>query len=115
MPIGGVMSRRATPAKPRNAPGLCCGIAVNPNDRTRQTTRGAASVEACDHPDVGQWTFDPLPLVGGAVALVLYAQGFQRLRARNKSLVGWGRAALYALGVVIGVLALVSPIDTIGE
>ncbi|MSY60190.1 MAG: hypothetical protein F2663_07095 [Actinobacteria bacterium] len=89
--------------------------AGNPNLPTRRTAPKPRERNRCDYPPVGQWTVDPLPLVGGAVALVLYAQGFQRLRSRGKQHVGWGRAAIYTLGVVVGVLALVSPIDTIGE
>src|SRR5205085_4188204 len=39
-----------------------------------------------------------------------------RLRARGrKDLAGWDRAVLFVLAVALGVLVLVSPVDTIGD
>lgn len=64
---------------------------------------------------VGDWSLDPLALTSGAVALVLYAQGFARLRRRRVEHARPWRAAVYGAGVAVAVLALVSPIDTIGE
>jgi putative membrane protein len=64
---------------------------------------------------VGSWSLDPVAFAAGAVALVLYAQGFARLRRRRVDLARLWRATLYAAGVAVAVLALVSPIDTIGE
>jgi cytochrome c oxidase assembly factor CtaG len=49
-------------------------------------------------------------LVAALVALALYAAGWRRLRRRGRpDLAGAGRAALFAAGVVVVVLALVSP------
>ena len=64
---------------------------------------------------MGVWRFELMPLVAGGVALELYAQGFARLRRRRRDLVGWRNATLFAAGVIVAVLALVSPIDEIGE
>jgi cytochrome c oxidase assembly factor CtaG len=49
------------------------------------------------------------------VALLLYAQAFLRLRRRAPAHAPWWKAALYAGGVAISLLALVSPVDAIGE
>jgi putative membrane protein len=64
---------------------------------------------------VDDWSLDPLAFASGAVALLLYAQGFARLRRRRVEHARPWRAALYGAGVTVAVLALVSPIDTIGE
>jgi cytochrome c oxidase assembly factor CtaG len=62
-----------------------------------------------------QWSLSPLVLVGAAVAVALFFQGFHRLRARGRrDLAPWGRAALFVAGVAITVLALISPLDTVG-
>jgi putative membrane protein len=58
----------------------------------------------------------PLPvLVGAALALALFAQGFLRLRRRRPGHAGADRALLYVGAVAIATLALVSPLDAIGE
>src|SRR5439155_17665176 len=50
------------------------------------------------------------------VALVLFACAFRRLRARGRAdHAGWDRAALFGLAVGAMTLALVSPLDTVGE
>ena len=64
---------------------------------------------------MGTWRLALMPLIAGAVALELYAQGFTRLRRRRRELAGWRNAALFTTGVLVAVLALVSPIDQIGE
>jgi cytochrome c oxidase assembly factor CtaG len=62
------------------------------------------------------WEAPPAVLIGSALALVLFAQAFIRLRRRGRTdHAGWDRAALYALAVTLGTLALVSPLDYIGE
>ena len=62
------------------------------------------------------WTLDPAVLSLAAAALALYGQGFVRLRRRAGAAHAdvW-RALLFAAGVAISLLALVSPIDAIGE
>jgi putative membrane protein len=64
---------------------------------------------------MGDWSFDPVAFASGAVALLLYAQGFARLRRRRVVHARPWRAGIYGAGVAVAVLALVSPIDTIGE
>ena len=62
------------------------------------------------------WSLDPVPLGAAAVALVLYAGAFRRLRCRGRPDHATLRcAALYGLGVTAGTLALVSPLDPLAE
>ena len=62
------------------------------------------------------WNLSPAVLVPAVLALALYAQGFVRLRRRGRrDHAPWWRAAAFVLGVVLVVLALVSPLDAIGE
>jgi cytochrome c oxidase assembly factor CtaG len=62
------------------------------------------------------WEAPPAVLIGSALALALFAQAFVRLRRRGRAdHAGWDRAALFALAVTLGTLALVSPLDYIGE
>jgi cytochrome c oxidase assembly factor CtaG len=49
------------------------------------------------------------------VSLALYAQGFVRLRRRNRAHAPLGHAALFAAGVAVSVLALVSPLDEVAD
>ena len=64
----------------------------------------------------GAWEL-PWPVLAASVlALVLFAQGFVRLRARGRSdHAGWSRAVLFTLGIAVLTLALVSPLDAIGD
>jgi len=58
--------------------------------------------------------WDPAPLVlgAGAVALVRFSHGFLRLRRRGRvDHAGRGRAALFAAGLALAILPLVSPLD----
>jgi putative membrane protein len=62
------------------------------------------------------WEAPPAVLIGSALALVLFAQAFVRLRRRGRAdHAGWDRAALFVAAVTLGTLALVSPLDYIGE
>jgi putative membrane protein len=62
------------------------------------------------------WTPSPLVLAGAALALAFFFHGFHRLRRRGRAdLAPWSRAVLFCAGVAITVLALVGPIDTVGE
>jgi cytochrome c oxidase assembly factor CtaG len=62
------------------------------------------------------WSAEPAVIVGAVLALVLYAQGFVRLRRRGRvdHAPAW-RAIAFVAGVALLVLALVSPLDVIGE
>ncbi|HVV57376.1 MAG TPA: cytochrome c oxidase assembly protein [Gaiellaceae bacterium] len=64
---------------------------------------------------LGTWDLDPATLTAGAVALAVYAQGFARLRRRRRAYAPLWQAASFAAGVLVGVCAIVSPIDRIGE
>jgi len=62
------------------------------------------------------WSFDPVPLAAAAVALVLYAGAFRRLRSRGRGDHATPLAALlFTLGITAGTLALVSPLDPLAE
>jgi cytochrome c oxidase assembly factor CtaG len=62
------------------------------------------------------WNLSPAVLATASLALALYAQGFARLRRRGRrDHAPWWRAVVFAVGIVIAVLALVSPLDAIGE
>lgn len=62
------------------------------------------------------WATPPAVLAGAALALGLFGQAFFRLRRRGRTdHAGWDRAALFAAAVVLGTLALISPLDYIGE
>lgn len=64
----------------------------------------------------GAWRFEPALIAVALIALALFAQAFVRLRRRGRAdHAGWRQAALFGAGVAIAVLALVSPLDTIGE
>ncbi len=55
-------------------------------------------------------------LAGAAIAVALYAIGWARLRNRGRAdLANWPRAALFGAGLIICVLALLSPLDPVGE
>ena len=62
------------------------------------------------------WEAPPLVLAGAALALALFAQAFVRLRRRGRTdLAPWTRVPLFAAAIVLGVLALVSPLDAAGD
>jgi cytochrome c oxidase assembly factor CtaG len=58
-----------------------------------------------------EWRVDPAVLAGAGIALALYAQAWLRLRRRDRR----SHPLLFAAGVVIGVLAVVSPLDAVAE
>jgi putative membrane protein len=62
------------------------------------------------------WETPPAVLAGAALALGLFLQAWIRLRRRGRTdHAGYGRLALFAAAVALGTLALVSPLDPIGE
>jgi cytochrome c oxidase assembly factor CtaG len=61
------------------------------------------------------WSFQPLVLGGGIVAIAFFLHGWRRLRLRRADLAPWTRIPLFVAGVLVTVLAIVSPIDHIGE
>ena len=80
-----------------------------------------APTASAHHPFEGPGRFfpwDPAPtiLASAGVALALFLYGMWRLRRRGRAdLAGFDRLALFAAGLALVVLALVSPIDAIGE
>ncbi len=62
------------------------------------------------------WSFPPLVLAAAVATIALFAQGWLRLRIRGRpDIASWGRAGMFAAGVAVITLAIVSPIDAIGE
>ncbi len=62
------------------------------------------------------WDPEPLVLASAAVAALLFARAFVRLRRRGRSdRAGWGRAVLFACGLAVMTLPLVSPLDAAGD
>jgi putative membrane protein len=62
------------------------------------------------------WTLDPVALALAAVGLALYGQAFVRLRRRaGAAHADVSRLLLFSAGVAVSLLALVSPVDAIGE
>ncbi len=64
----------------------------------------------------GAWTFSWAIAGASGLGLVLFAQAVLRLRRRGRpELAGAGRIALFCAGLAVLDLALLSPLDTIGE
>jgi cytochrome c oxidase assembly factor CtaG len=61
------------------------------------------------------WQAPPAVLIGAVVAAALFAQAFVRLRRRRVEHAPWTRAALFAAGLALLVLPLVSPLDEAGD
>ena len=61
------------------------------------------------------WSFQPLVLGAAVVAIAFFLHGWLRLHRRRADLAPWTRIPLFVGGVAVTVLAIVSPIDTIGE
>jgi putative membrane protein len=65
---------------------------------------------------VASWDPAPAVLAGVGLALTLFVQAFARLRRRGRAdHAPWSRAFLFAFGLVVLALPLVSPLDGIGE
>jgi cytochrome c oxidase assembly factor CtaG len=60
------------------------------------------------------WTFDPLPVAAVAAVALLYARRAWTLRCRGRPL-PVAKVAAFAAALLVLVLAVVSPVDTIGE
>ena len=55
-------------------------------------------------------------LATAAVAALLFARAFVRLRRRGRAdHAGWGRAVLFASGLALMTIPLVSPLDAAGD
>jgi putative membrane protein len=67
------------------------------------------------HLSGSSWDTPPAVLIGAALAAVLFAQAFVRLRRRRPDHAPWSRAALFGAGLALIVLPLVSPLDHVGD
>jgi putative membrane protein len=65
-------------------------------------------------PGWGSWSFDPAAIVGLLVALALYVRVYRRAAARS-SAVGAGHWVPYMAGIAVLTIALLSPLDAIGD
>lgn len=64
----------------------------------------------------GAWRPEPPVVLAAVVALALFAQAFVRLRRRGRrDHASWSRAGLFLAGIAAILLALVSPLDAVGE
>jgi cytochrome c oxidase assembly factor CtaG len=61
-----------------------------------------------------QWTFEPYQLVPTALVALLYAKRILTLRRRGTPVPAWRRLVFWT-GIVLVLVALVSPIDHLGE
>jgi cytochrome c oxidase assembly factor CtaG len=62
------------------------------------------------------WSVEPAVLAGVAVLAVVYAAAFRRARRpREPHPPGVGRAALFAAGLLTVLIALISPLDSLGD
>jgi putative membrane protein len=62
------------------------------------------------------WSAEPVVLATAAVAALLFARAFVRLRRRGRTdHAGWGRALLFAAGLGLLTLPLVSPLDAVAD
>jgi putative membrane protein len=65
-------------------------------------------------PGWGSWSFDPAAIIGLLVALALYVRVYRRAAARS-SAVGAGHWVPYVAGIAVLTIALLSPLDAIGD
>ena len=79
------------------------------------TASSSAPVAAATPVDTS-WTFAPVVLVALAGYAVVYGLRWRRSRAEGGArAAGWGRAALWAAGISGLFVALISPLDRLGE
>ncbi len=65
-------------------------------------------------PGWGSWSFDPIAILALVAASYVYARMYRRAASRSDA-VGAGHWVPYAAGIVVLVIALLSPIDAIGD
>ena len=57
------------------------------------------------------WSFPPLVIAGAATSIAFFLQGWLRLRRRGRpDLAPWSRVGLFAAGIAVVTLAIVSPL-----
>lgn len=63
-----------------------------------------------------RWSLEPVPIVFAAIALALYLRAFTRLRGRGRrDLAERWRLGVFALALVLALVAVSSPLDAVGE
>lgn len=65
-------------------------------------------------PGWGSWSFDPIAILALVAASYVYARVYRRAASHSEA-VGAGHWAPYAAGIVVLAIALLSPIDAIGD
>ncbi len=65
-------------------------------------------------PGWGSWTFNPIVILGLGLAALLYARAYRRAAARSAA-VGAGHWVPYGAGLLVLAIALLSPLDPIGD
>jgi putative membrane protein len=65
-------------------------------------------------PGWGSWSFEPVAILALLAASVVYARMYRRAAARSEA-VGPGHWVPYAAGIVVLAIALLSPVDAIGD
>jgi cytochrome c oxidase assembly factor CtaG len=84
--------------------------------RTGAREAGESAELPSNVPPTIAWSLAPSVLVGVAVLAILYALAWRRGRAGDSPhRPGYGRMALFATGLLVILLALVSPIDELGD
>lgn len=77
---------------------------------------GRASFDYAPPSLASAWLLEPEVLAAAGVALLLFAQGFLRLRRRGRAdHAPWSRALLFGLGLALATLPLVSPLDAVAD
>jgi putative membrane protein len=77
---------------------------------------GGASFAYAPPSLASDWLVEPAVVAGCLLGLLLFFNGFVRLRRRGrKDLAGWGRAALFVTAMGLIYLALDSPLDAIAD
>jgi putative membrane protein len=65
-------------------------------------------------PGWGSWSFDPVAILALAAASVVYARMYRRAKTHSAAL-GAGHWVPYAAGIAVLAVALLSPLDAIGD
>ena len=61
------------------------------------------------------WSPDPVALTGATIAVAFFLHGWRRLHRRRPEAAPWTRIPLFAAGVAVVLVGLVSPLDAIAE
>lgn len=74
---------------------------------------GSSGPDVAPHP---RWGFEPTVVIGTLILCVLYGLAWRRARRSGSTHApGYGRLSLFALSMALVVVALLSPIDSLGD